>query len=266
MYTDFNENNIYYDIFGEGKNYILLLHGWGCSGKIFDPVISLLNKKYKFIVVDFNGHGRSPEPQKTFYVKDFAEVIYNLLLSLNIDKINIIAHSFGARVAIFLASQHPKLVSKMIITGGAGIILNRNKRFNLKNLSYKFQKNFLNIFRKVNLFNKQIDNLQEALIQKYGSDDYKVLSPGMRKTFIAVVNQDLTSYLKNIVASTLLIWGNKDTETPIEYAIIMNDNIEDSAIITFENMGHFAFLEDVQRFVAITDNFFSEEWSWSIYY
>ena len=180
-------------------------------------------------------------------------------MSLNIDKTNIIAHSFGARVAIFLASQHPKLVSKMIITGGAGIILNRNKRFNFKNLSYKFQKNFLNIFRKANLFIKQIDNLQEALIQKYGSDDYKVLTPGMRKTFIAVVNQDLTGYLKYIVASTLLIWGNKDTETPIEYAIIMNDYIEDSAIITFENRGHFAFLEDVQRFVAITDNFFSEE-------
>ena len=42
MYTDFNENNIYYDIFGEGKNYILLLHGWGCSGEIFDPVVNLL--------------------------------------------------------------------------------------------------------------------------------------------------------------------------------------------------------------------------------
>ena len=43
----------------------------------------------------------------------------------------------------------------------------------------------------------------------------------MRKTFVNVVNQDLTPLLSGIKNDTLLIWGDKDTATPLEYAKLM---------------------------------------------
>lgn len=52
-------------------------------------------------------------------------------------------------------------------------------------------------------------------MQKYGSRDYAALSPEMRKTFVKVVGYDQSALLSHIKNPTLLIWGDRDTETPL---------------------------------------------------
>ena len=52
---------------------------------------------------------------------------------------------------------------------------------------------------------------REALIQKFGSPDYRALSGEMRKTFVKVISLDLTDRLEQIKAPTLLYWGAQDT-------------------------------------------------------
>ena len=54
-------------------------------------------------------------------VPEYAEQIAGLLESLSISKARVVAHSFGGRVAIYLASQHPDRVEQMVLTGAAGI-------------------------------------------------------------------------------------------------------------------------------------------------
>lgn len=256
MYTKFNDNNIYYNIYGSGSTVILFLHGWGCSGNVFDPIIKQLESNYTCIVVDFNGHGKSVETSRPFTVVDFADVIYSLIVSLKLSNINIVAHSFGARIAIWLASHHNDLFNRIIITGGAGIVEKNKAKKNLKTYLYKLKKSFFNFIAKISIFKNFALNMQEKLIQKYGSEDYKKLSPLMRKTFVSIVNTDLTQFLSKITSPTLLVWGDKDTETPLSYAKIMNENIPDSAIIIFDGLGHFAFLEDYYRFTKILEKFF----------
>ena len=72
--------------------------------------------------------------------------------------------------------------------------------------------------------------------------DYQSLTPNMRKTFQNIVNLDLTPYLKNIKAKTLLIWGNKDSSTPVRDAKIMHKYIKDSELIVLDNANHFSYL------------------------
>lgn len=259
MFTDFEKNNVSYHIQGEGDISVLFLHGWGCSGEIFAPIVNSLPKQYRPILVDFPGHGQSGEPDGTLHVKDFADIILRLLDSVEQKKVHIVAHSFGARVAIWIASHYPEYVDRLVITGGAGIILPEKQKLSWKTKCYKLQKNILNVFQKLPFLHSVSVRLQEKLIQKYGSADYKALSPNMRETFKAIVNEDLSKYLSSITAPTLLIWGDKDTETPPTYAQIMNRQISDSAIIIFENDDHFAFLHQHQRFRAIIEHFFSEE-------
>lgn len=258
MYTNFEKNNICYHILGDGKIPLLFLHGWGCDSSIFAPIVNSLPQQYTSILLDFPGHGNSPEPVNHFRISDFAEIIIRLLEKLNKDKVNVIAHSFGARVAIWIASHRPDLVNKLVITGGAGIVLPKKREKTARTMLYKFQKNLLNCFTKLVFLKSTIDILQESLIQKYGSTDYKKLTPNMRETFKLVINEDLTPYLSLIKSPTLLIWGDKDTETPVDYATIMNSLIADSAIILFEDDDHFAFVHQVDRFRTIVEHFFKE--------
>jgi len=77
----------------------------------------------------------------------------------------------------------------------------------------------------------------------------------MKKTFVKVINQDLTPLLPDIQASTLLIWGEKDTETPLWMGQKMEQDIPDAGLVIFENDDHFAYLHQWQRFVTVVRAF-----------
>ena len=78
----------------------------------------------------------------------------------------------------------------------------------------------------------------------------------MRDTLVKTVNEDLTDLLPNIKQSTLLIWGDKDTATPIEDAKKMESLIKDSGLVTVEGAGHFSFLEQPILINRVLDSFF----------
>jgi len=56
----------------------------------------------------------------------------------------------------------------------------------------------------------------------------------MRKILVKVVNEDLRPLLKDIKAPTLLIWGDKDTATPLYMGKIMEEEIPDSGLVILE--------------------------------
>ena len=66
----------------------------------------------------------------------------------------------------------------------------------------------------------------------------------MRDTLVKSVNEDLSEEIKNIKAKTLIIWGDKDTATPISDAKYLNENIKDSELHIINGAGHFPFVDD----------------------
>ena len=77
----------------------------------------------------------------------------------------------------------------------------------------------------------------------------------MRATFVKVVNQDLAYCLPHITAETLLVWGRSDTATPLWMGQEMEKQIKGSALIVLEDAGHFAYLDQCDRFLRILDAF-----------
>lgn len=234
---------------------VLFLHGWGCDGSIFQVFENEVTRYASILTVDFPGHGQSGEPAEPWGVPEYAAQVRQLLKKLNISKVHVIAHSFGGRVAIWLSSHHPELVDKMVITGGAGLRKTDNGKPSKRQTQYKRLKAMVNGLSKIPFLKGWTDSLQEKLVQKYGSPDYKRLNPEMRKTFVKVINQDLSEYLPQIKASTLLIWGGNDTETPLWMGQQMEKDIPDAGLVVFDGRSHFAFLEEAQRFQVIVTTF-----------
>ena len=94
---------------------------------------------------------------------------------------------------------------------------------------------------------------------KAGSADYRSSSPLMRMVMSKSINQDLTPLLPSIKASTLLMWGENDTATPMRDARIMEKNIPDAGLVVFKDAGHYSFLDQPGQFRAVTQNFFKSE-------
>ena len=77
----------------------------------------------------------------------------------------------------------------------------------------------------------------------------------MRQIFVNVVNQDLQPLLKAISQPTLLLWGERDTATPLSDGQLMEKTIPDAGLVVFEGAGHYPFLEQPGRFYAVVDYF-----------
>ncbi len=259
MEKTINGVSIYYEQYGDKGENVLLLHGWMCDTTFFTPIAKALSEKLRVTVIDFPGHGKkSGRPPEPWGVPEYAQAVQELMVQLHIPSAHFIGHSFGGRVIIYMAATWPELIKKMIITGGAGIKKPQTEEDKRRSQQYQKLKKRYEWMKSTRLFGGLPDKLGNALREKYGSRDYNSLDEEMRKTFVKVINLDLRPMLSEIKAPTLLIWGDKDTETPIWMGETMAAEIPDGALITFEGGSHYAYLEQWQRFSTIALHFFTE--------
>lgn len=247
---------VYYEQQGAGAP-LLLLHGWGGSVESWIPVVRDFSKERQVTVIEFPGHNRSPEPPEPWSVTEYADMTAQLITALGIEGTDIIAHSFGGRVSILLAATHPALVGRLILTASAGLIPKDNAGSSKKKSRYQHLRALAdNAFTRTLLGEDNVEKMRNSLRQKYGSADYKALKTDrMRATFNRVIAQDLEQQLPKIKASTLLIYGDQDTATPLWMGQTMERLIPDAGLVTMPGAGHFAYLERYDQFKAIAMNF-----------
>lgn len=225
---------VYYNKIGNGKQTILYLHGWGTSSKFFEFVAN--DMLATNILIDFPPFGKSQEPQLPYTLQDYANIVISILQTENIKNFSIISHSFGTRVAIYLITIYNIKVDKFVITSGAGLKpRNKCKKF-FRKCKFKICK----------FFNKNYIA---------GTDDYKNLSNVMKKTFNNVISVNFDKEIQKIVCPTLIVYGDKDRQTPLYMAKIFNKKIKNSKLIIYKNFDHFAYIKNSQQFLLDTKIF-----------
>lgn len=103
------------------------------------------------------------------------------------------------------------------------------------------------------------EEMVEKLRGRTGSSDYRNSSPMMRAIMSRCVNEDLKHVMPDIKASTLLIWGEEDTATPLSDAKTMEKLIPDAGLVSFPGCGHFSFLDNPFGFRSVMKSFFRTE-------
>lgn len=222
---------------------ILLLHGWGGNLNSFRSLENYLkSENFSVICIDFPGFGGSEMPVETWTIFDYYKVVSELLKVENIKSVSIVAHSFGGRVALLLASHEPEKVEKLVLVDSAGLVPKFSLTKSIKILNYKICKRL-----------KKIGIIKRDLIN-YGSDDYKAMPNRLKPVFNRIINTDLSYTLNGIKCPTIIIWGKDDRETPMYMAKKFNKYIKDSAIIKLDG-GHFCYLQNAKQFQLIVLNF-----------
>lgn len=233
---------------GEGTT-ILLLHGWGCDLNIFEKVQSELEKKFQVYSIDFPGFGESEPPTEIWGVEEYTQFIETFIKTENIENPILIGHSFGGRVSILYSSRNK--TEKIILVDSAGVKPKRKLKYYVKVYTYKGIKKTVNL-----IFSKQKANsILEKYRKKGGSSDYQNANGIMRNVLVKVVNEDLKHVMTKIQVPTLLIFGENDTATPVSDAKIMEKLIPDAGLVVLKNSGHYSFLEKLNEFLIITNNF-----------
>jgi pimeloyl-ACP methyl ester carboxylesterase len=235
---------------GHGRP-LLLLHGWGVSSELFAPILDALEKGRRLIVPDLPGFGATAEPDTAWSVHDYAAWCIALLDRLGVSRCDLIGHSNGGRIGIVIAAEHPGRVDRMVLAGSAGIRPRRTVRGAVRVRTYKA----LRAIERSGAVSAGLRRTAGRRADLRGSADYRAVSGTMRGTLVRLVNEDLRGMLPGLRMPVLLIWGDQDTETPIDDGRLMEQLIPDAGLVVFEGAGHFAYLEQPDRFCHIVDVF-----------
>lgn len=238
MYLNINNLTIYYEKHGNSKNTILILPGWGNTRETFHYIINNFKTNHTIYILDYPGLGKSPIPTKSLTIYDYTELVIAFIKEQKINNPTIIAHSFGGRIVSLLTGYYKYKIDKLILIDIAGIKPKKTLNKIIKEKIYKLKKTLIKFFPK-----RKQNYLYSKLFKKYASSDYLALPPTMHQTFKNIINEDLTEHFKNIQAETILLWGEKDLDTPLSDGIKLNKLIKNSALIILKNATHYSYLQ-----------------------
>ena len=212
---------------------LVFLHGWGGDVRSFAGAAEYFALRGRTCLrFAFPPFGDSDMPPNSWDLHDYTRLTLAVMDKTGIDKAIIVAHSFGARVAIDIASGADKdRAVALALTGAAGLKPRRGIKYRIKKLRFKRDKRL------------------GRDVSGYYSPDWLALPERMRGIFSRIVSLDLTDRLRYINCPTALFWGNGDAETPMYMCRTMKRRIRGAEIIRLKG-GHFAYAEDHFTFVT----------------
>ncbi|HVO43395.1 MAG TPA: alpha/beta hydrolase, partial [Aggregatilineales bacterium] len=221
-----------HEITGDGQN-VLLLPGWRQPIESMQPVATRLAPHgYRTHTIDFPGFGRSPLPPGAWGVADYARLVTLYMDHFNLSPACVVGHSFGGRIGIVLGADYPGHVAQLVLADSAGVITPPTP-------AQQRRKRAFDTFYALPLSDSFKTRVRAWARDRYGSDDLKAAGP-LEPIFRAVVAEDLLPRAAHIKAPTLLIWGDKDDQTPLWQGKLLEKTIPDAGLVVFEGGGHFA--------------------------
>ncbi len=226
---------------GRGDD-LVFLHGYGSCKESFYYQINFFDDKFRVTAFDFPAFGRSAPLERPWSVGDYADWLKDFLAAEGIERAAFVAHSFGARVAFKLFSARDDLCSRLVVTGGAGIVKPRSAEYIRRVKRYRAIKKFFPSYAE----------------RRFGSEEYKKLSPLMRESYKKIVNEDLRQCAGKISCPVLLVYGADDTVTPAsEEGRIFCECIKNSRLEATDG-GHFCFSQYPEAFNRLVLGFLTE--------
>lgn len=218
---------------------ILLLHGWGSSLDAFARIRLEFAGAFRLVALDFPGFGGSDMPPEPWDVEAYAVFTLAFMEAIGLQDPILAGHSFGGRVIMKLCGTGRVRPPKIILIDAAGVMPHKTLKQRARQRSFKIIKGALTLPG----LRDHTQGLLDKARRHYGSADYNSAPEVLRKTLVKVVNEDLSPLLPAIKAPTLLIYGEKDTATPVADAKKIEALIPDAGLCVIEGAGHFSFVE-----------------------
>ncbi|CAN5400248.1 lipase EstV [soil metagenome] len=232
---------------GKGKQ-VLLLHGWADKSASWQAFANELARHYEVIVPDLPGFGGTQTPTDTWDLNSYAGFVAKLVKKLGLSPYCIIGHSNGGGIAIRGLASGELTAQKLVVLAGAGIRTGRPAQKTALKLAAKTGKMLAKP-----LPTRLQRKLRSKLYQRVGSD--MLVAEHMQETFKKVVTDDVQNDARHLATTTLLVYGQQDTETPVQHGMLFHELIEGSTLEVIPEVGHFLHLENQERVVQLVEEF-----------
>lgn len=218
-----------YTVLGQGQP-LLILHGWGSNSERWLEVAEPLSKKFKVIIPDIPGFGKSEVLQEPWNLNKYVSWADEFVRQLKLGDFYLLGHSFGGALASKISIKHAQEIKKLFLVSAACI----RRKTNKKGISARIAK-VVKIFSFLPFYTFFRKAVYKFIIRR---SDYVYVEGIMKQTYLNVISDDLSFHLPFIKVPTVIIWGDKDEMTPIEDARLINEKIRNSKLVVITGAGH----------------------------
>ncbi|RTK94314.1 alpha/beta hydrolase [Candidatus Saccharibacteria bacterium] len=218
-----------YTKMGKGR-ILLLLHGWGDSSKGLHALQLELSKHYQVIAVDLPGFGSAQAPPEPWGLSEYADFIKAFTMKIGIEPEIILGHSNGGAIAV-RALARGLAGKRLVLVASAGIRGEYKGRMKALRLVTKAGKALTSP-----LPGAVKKRLRRKVYTSIGSD--MLVAEHLQETFKRVVNDDIRADAAQLHIPTLLIYGDEDVSTPLEFGKKLHRAITDSKLVVVPGGEH----------------------------
>ena len=239
---------------------VVLLHGLSDSHLTWRRVAPDLAKERPVLALDLPGHGLSERPDASYELSWYAHVVAGWLEKRNLDRVDIVGHSFGGGVALTLLLECPNRLRRLalVASGGLGREIAMSLRLaSIPKLVERFGQPFMKAGARLAL---------KAMGRALSAEDARLLAgmnaqPGTARAFARTVEDLMNwrgqrhSFLARAHELTTLpaiavFWGDRDTIIPHEHANMLRRSVDGVRLTLFPNCGHYPHEQQPDAFLA----------------
>lgn len=250
--------SLYHEVHGSGAP-ILLVHGFPLSGKLWEPAVGLLERKYRLIVPDLRGHGRS-EASETASMARFADDLAALLDEIGEHgPVVPVGMSMGGYVVFEFCRRYPERVR--------GLVLVDTRAQADPPEEVRMRREMAQLVRDGGSV-AITDTMIARLFGPHASDELKdswreMLSATDPRGVAAALDAmacrvDSFATLSSLTCPVLIVTGEHDAITPPRDAYRMRQAARDARVEILPGAGHMTPVECPEAFAAVLLRFL--EW------
>jgi pimeloyl-ACP methyl ester carboxylesterase len=248
--TVFGEAIHYFDM-GSGP-VVVLLHGLGSRKEDWLPVLEPMAQKFRLLVPDQIGFGRSDKPLLDYSIQTYVDFLNEFLRQLKVEKASLVGESLGGWIAGLYVAEigggaHLIPVEKLVLVDAAG--LKQDKPIpDLNPSSLAAMRGLMEaVFYDTSWLNE--DALRKVFTDKLAAHDGYTVRSLLGNP--ALGTERLDDRLASIKVPTLVAWGRQDKLLPIGAGERYAAGIAGAKLISFEKCGHVPPIEKTDEFVTV---------------
>jgi pimeloyl-ACP methyl ester carboxylesterase len=254
--------SLFYRTTGTGSP-VMLVHGFAEDGHIWDELVPTLEKRYRLIIPDHIGSGRSTGNLEGLSMESLADNLQLIVEKEKLQDFAMIGHSMGGYVTLAYAEKYPERLGRFGLFHSTAFEDSAEKKAGReKNIAFiskygsaKFQEQAI-----PNLFSEEsrtrTPEKVSAMIGRYSN-----FSPSALVAYTKAMKDrpERIHVLKNFKKAVLFIMGEKDTAVPIEQGLKQCGVPELSYIYIAAQSGHLGMLEEPEFCLKALQDFLSGE-------
>jgi pimeloyl-ACP methyl ester carboxylesterase len=228
---------------GEGKNALVLLHGFLFDKNVWGVFAEELAQQYTVILFDLPGHGVALPFKENETFEDFAQVIKHIMSLLGFDRFTLVGHSMGGYAALACAAVFPDSVNAVILINST-VFADSNERKEQRLRTIEILREQANRFYAAfipSLFLEPSNPAIAALLAQASHNNI----PGIISAVEVMRNRkEYTDTLRNSVIPLLFYAGKHDKIILPEQNTLIRHALPNAEIVFSDKSAHMSFLED----------------------